>query len=216
MAKVSARLVAAGLVALGLVLGAVALVAADDTGWTLVGWNNLGMHCMDADFAVLLAAAAVQHDPRAADRPAGAPGRRTRTGITVTYEAVADPDGSINTTSAGKTNFWDYVQPLFGVSLPVDVGLAGMVDAGRGQRAAADDVRCRPRSWFIAEGIPITPYDDAAAQEPLSADAPGGAQRARAQCSRRPTSCCRSPTRWTARPATRRARGPRRGRPPAG
>jgi hypothetical protein len=21
-------------------------------GWTLVGWNNLGMHCMDGDYAV--------------------------------------------------------------------------------------------------------------------------------------------------------------------
>jgi len=22
-------------------------------GWTLIGWNDLGMHCMDADFSVL-------------------------------------------------------------------------------------------------------------------------------------------------------------------
>ena len=22
------------------------------TGWTVVAWNNLGMHCMDADFSV--------------------------------------------------------------------------------------------------------------------------------------------------------------------
>ena len=26
--------------------------AVSPTGWTVVGWNNLGMHCMDADFAV--------------------------------------------------------------------------------------------------------------------------------------------------------------------
>jgi len=40
--------------------------------------------------------------------------------VTVTYEAVADPDGSINRTSAGKVNFWDYDLPLFGTNLPPD------------------------------------------------------------------------------------------------
>ena len=28
-------------------------VRAAEAGYTLVGWNNLGMHCMDADFSVL-------------------------------------------------------------------------------------------------------------------------------------------------------------------
>ena len=26
--------------------------AVSPTGWTVVAWNNLGMHCMDADFGV--------------------------------------------------------------------------------------------------------------------------------------------------------------------
>ncbi len=47
-----------------------------------------------------------------------------------------------------------------------------------------------------------------AAQEPLPDDAPGRRATARARCSRPPTSCCRSPTRWTAAPATPRAARP--------
>ena len=92
--------------------------------WTLVGWNNLGMHCMDADYAVfsLLPPYNTIHAQLIDTQ-----GHLVRdpTGITVTYEAVADPDGSINTTSAGKTNFWQHVQALFGVDLPVDAGLKG-------------------------------------------------------------------------------------------
>ena len=45
--------------------------------------------------------------------------------VVVTYEAVADPDGSINTTSNGKTNFWDYVKSLLAYSWIPDAGLAG-------------------------------------------------------------------------------------------
>jgi len=53
-------------------------------------------------------------------------------GVTVTYEGVADPDGSINTTSAGKTNFWSYAQPLFtgNAVLPMNLGLAGTAMRG--------------------------------------------------------------------------------------
>ena len=80
-------------------------------------------------------------------------------GIHVTYEAVADPDGSINSTSAGKTNFWDHVLALFGVSLPVDQGLAGnsMPGSTNVPQPMTFDAT---RPYFAAQGIPITPYDD--------------------------------------------------------
>ena len=67
---------------------------------------------------------------------------RNAAGYTVTYEAIADPDGSINTTSAGKTTFWDYSAVTFGAALPVDMGLPfpasnpGVAMPGAGQRAA--------------------------------------------------------------------------------
>jgi hypothetical protein len=38
---------------------------------------------------------------------------------------VKDANGSINTKSSSKTNFWTYVQTLFLVNPAKDVGLAG-------------------------------------------------------------------------------------------
>lgn len=46
-------------------------------------------------------------------------------GIQVTYEAVSDAGGSINRSSIGKGNFWDYVATLYGAAVPPDTGLAG-------------------------------------------------------------------------------------------
>lgn len=126
--------------------------------WTLVGWNNLGMHCMDADFSVLsllppyntIHAQLIDGQGHFVTNP---------TGITVTYEAIADPDGSINTSSQGKTNFWQYVLPLFGAAPAVDVGLKGLAMPGSSKQP--QPMSWDPTSqWFIAEGIPITPYDD--------------------------------------------------------
>ncbi|MBI3782595.1 MAG: hypothetical protein HY270_04260 [Deltaproteobacteria bacterium] len=138
-------------------------VPASAANWTLVGWNNLGMHCMDADFELfsLLPPYNTIHaqltDPQGiliADP--------TAAGITVTYEAIADPTGSINMTSSGKTNFWQHTQQLFGPKAPtsIDVGLAGknMPGASNQPQVMTWDPAAK---WFIAEGIPITPYDDA-------------------------------------------------------
>ncbi|MBI5374605.1 MAG: hypothetical protein HZA77_04160 [Candidatus Schekmanbacteria bacterium] len=134
------------------------------TNWTIVGWNNLGMHCMDSDFSVfsilppynVINAQLIDSSGKLVT---------SDTGITVTYEAVADPDGSINKTSVGKTNFWDYVLPLFGVSLSADVGLPvpgpasySMPGTGNTPQSMAFE---SSENWFAAYGIPITPYDDA-------------------------------------------------------
>src|SRR5512136_1350041 len=95
---------------------------ASAAGYTIVGWNNLGMHCMDADFSVLSLLPPYNTIHAQVIDPSGAlVTDPVAAGITVSYEAVADGTGSINTTSAGKTNFWDYVFPLFGASPPVDV-----------------------------------------------------------------------------------------------
>jgi PKD repeat protein len=142
-----------------LALGSAAGVAAQTTGWKVIGWNNLGMHCDDADYAVftvlppynVLLAQVFDASGNLVTSP---------NGITVTYQAVADPSGSINTTSAGKTNFWDHVLQLFGVSLPVDAGLAGANMPG--PTNTPQPMTFDPTyDWFIANGIPITPYDDA-------------------------------------------------------
>lgn len=80
--------------------------------------------------------------------------------VTVTYEAIADPDGSISTQSADRSNFWTHAQDLFGVALPPDVGLAGTAMPGPANQPQPMmfDVA---HGWFEAAGIPITPIDDA-------------------------------------------------------
>ena len=149
----------AGLVALCAV--ATAAQPASAARYTLIGWNNLGMHCMDGDYSVLSLLPPYNTIHAQLVSPTGAlVADPTAAGITVTYQAVADPDGSINTTSLDKTNFWDHVAKLFGVSLPVDAGLAG--SSMPGHTNAPQPMRWDAAStWFIAEGIPITPYDDA-------------------------------------------------------
>jgi hypothetical protein len=136
------------------------------TAWTIAGWNNLGMHCMDADFSVFSILPPYNTIHAQLIDPSGLlvtnPAAR---GVTVTYQAVADPALSINRTSAGKTNFWEWVKPLFGVALPVDMGLAGHAMPGASNTAQPMDFDSAS-GWFIAEGIPITPVDDAHGDNP--------------------------------------------------
>src|SRR6185369_13864456 len=94
------------------------------TGYTLVGWNNLGMHCMDSDYAVFSILPPYNTIHAQLIDPSGKL-IRSDAGLTITYEAVPDPLGSITTTSIGKTNFWEHVLALFGASLVPDAGLAG-------------------------------------------------------------------------------------------
>lgn len=127
--------------------------------WTIVGWNDLGMHCMDSDYTVFsilppyntINAQVIDAQGQFIDTPGVA---------TVTYESIADPTGSINTTSAGKTQFWAYMASFFGVTVPVDMGLAGkqMPGANNTPRPMTWDPNLK---WFNATGIPITPTDDA-------------------------------------------------------
>lgn len=124
---------------------------------TVVAWNDLGMHCIDPDFAVFSILPPfnnvnvhVIHNGQLVT---------SGSGWTVTYEGTADPGGSINTTSIGKSNFWDHADELFGVTLPLDMGLAGHAMPGPANIPQAMDY-VPTWQWFHAEGIPITPRDD--------------------------------------------------------
>ena len=135
--------------------------------WVITGWNNLGMHCMDADYSVFsilppynTLQAQVVHSTGTTSTNLVTALMTGADGVRVTFEAVADPAGSINKTSAGKTNFWTYAQALYGSALPVDTGLTGSSMPGAANTP-------RPFAWdasndcFKAEGIPIVPRDDA-------------------------------------------------------
>ena len=88
--------------AMGLVARPTAL--AGNGQWTLIGWNNLGMHCMDDDYSVFTILPPFN---TVNSQIINAQGKLViaPTGLTLTYEAVADLDGSINRSAAGKTNF---------------------------------------------------------------------------------------------------------------
>ncbi len=127
-------------------------VPQSETGYIVIGWNNLGMHCYDPDFSNL-AILPPYNTLIAQVIKLGDPPQIVTSGVVVTYSF---PD---NTYSAGqpgmpdKTNFWDYVDDLFGVSLEPDVGLAGKGLAGTMEKA-------NDGNYFIAEGIPLTEFRD--------------------------------------------------------
>jgi len=135
-------------------------------GWRIVGWNNLGMHCMDADFSVF-SVLPPYNTIHAQLVNASGQLLTNAAGITVTYQAVADPAGSINTTSQGKSDFWQFAQSLFGLAQPLaaDRGLTGLAMPGAANQPQPMSFDTA-HNWFIAEGIPITPIDDARSRNP--------------------------------------------------
>jgi len=83
---------------------------------------------------------------------------KSGTGVQVTYEAIADPNGSINTTSSGKTNFWTFAS-MFASGLPIDAGLKGALMPGASNQPQAMTFEAS-YNQFSAVGIPLIPYDD--------------------------------------------------------
>ena len=112
---------------------------------TVLAFNDLGMHCMNEDFSelMILPPYNVLHAQVIAR---GFAPKILDEGVTVEYSVPG------NTTSADKTNFWDYVDDLMGVDLEPNVGLTGNGLAGTMVATGDND-------WF-ATGIPITPIMD--------------------------------------------------------
>ncbi len=132
--------------------------------YVVFAWNDLGMHCLNPtyDTAVILppynnlVAQVVQK---------GNPPKIVTGGLTVEYRILN------NTYSSGKTDsfgavfaqFWSNALVVFGINLPIDKGL-NLVDSGvhnglSGQMLAKGD-------HFAADGIPLTPVDDAGTWNP--------------------------------------------------
>lgn len=137
------------------------------TGYTLLAWNDLGMHCMDGvDFSVfsILPPYNTLH-AQLKDKA----GKLIGSNVTLTYEAVADSTGSINTISSTKTNFWTWSAALFGLNPAPDIGLMldGLASGVPAPGNRAPSLAPAPLSynsqyaWFEAEGLPVTPIDDA-------------------------------------------------------
>lgn len=133
-----------------------------DGSFRVLAFNDLGMHCMDREYSIfsilppynVLNAQVVRTDSE--------PTLFDDTQIEVRYEATADPEGSINSSSVAKTDFWQYANTLFDLNLNTGEGLKGFY------MPADNPVSPGPQTmqynttadWFSAEGIPITPLDD--------------------------------------------------------
>jgi hypothetical protein len=121
--------------------------ATTDPSYVVLGWNDLGMHCSNKDFSKLailppynnLLVQVIQKG-NGSNMPVV-----VTTGYHVTYEIPG------NTYSDGKTNFWTYVNQLFGVTPAPNIGLTG---AGLAGNMNVTD------NYFHIEGIPVTAYPD--------------------------------------------------------
>jgi hypothetical protein len=138
-------------------------------GYALLAWNDLGMHCVDGkDYSVF--SILPPYNNLHAQLVNKSTGKQVTSGVTLTYEAIADDTvpstdpayNSINTISSNKTNFWTYVQALFGANPPPDVGLnlSGLPGNGTASLTPQKMSFAPANGWFVAEGIPITPFDD--------------------------------------------------------
>lgn len=147
-----------------LCLSAFPLLAAN---YQLLGWNNLGMHCMDSDYSVF--SILPPYNTIQAQLIVGGKLVTNGTGSWVSYQAVADPDGSINRSSVGKGNWLEFAPLLYG-NVAADQGLPfpgpdsfWMPGSSNLPQSMLFDAGL---DWFYAYGVPITPYDDAGQKNP--------------------------------------------------
>jgi hypothetical protein len=105
----------------------------------VLAWNDLGMHCMAPDFVVFTIL----------------PPFNTLQALEVTYESSPDASGSINTTPIGKTDFWESVGLIFGISPPPDTGIAGYSMPGLANTPQDMEFE-QSFSWFTGEGQQLT------------------------------------------------------------
>jgi hypothetical protein len=133
----------------------------------VLAFNDLGMHCMDRDFSILsiLPPFNVVNAQVVKQGSDGLPELLDDTQVEVRYSAVKDRSGSINSSSADKTNFWQYASGLLGENLQAGEGLTGLYmpadNPGKQQLHYNSQ-----QNGFSAEGIPITPIDDAGQTNP--------------------------------------------------
>jgi hypothetical protein len=125
--------------------------------YQLLAWSELGMHCIDGKDYSIFAVLPPYNIVRAQLILMGEPPQRVSSGVTITYEAMSDPSGSINTISSTKTNFWSYVQALFLTNPPPDIGLTGNSVQNRTPHPLTYDSK---NQYWTADGIPTVPYDD--------------------------------------------------------
>ena len=134
-------------------------VPATGSDYTLLAWNDLGMHCLNPTYDTLVILPPY-NTVWAQLVKRGSPPQIVTSGVTLSYRLVN------NTSSADKIysgfgsdygQFWTYVLDLFGITLTLDTGL-NLVDPTRHNGLAGTMVVSG--SHFEVNGIPATPVDD--------------------------------------------------------
>jgi PKD repeat protein len=147
-------------VRMGLVAGFLLFLATHTpaANTALIGWSETGLHEIDGT-DVSVYCLAPPYSTIHAQLVSGGFLVTNPAGFEVTYQAIADASGSINSTSQGKGNFSQYAEQLFGIALKADEGVAGFSMPGisnQPQLMSFDSTQ----HCFTAQGIPVTPYDD--------------------------------------------------------
>jgi hypothetical protein len=127
--------------------------AAPVLGATIVlGYNDLGMHCINQDFSEIMVLPPY-NNLRAQVIDRHAEPNIVTSGVTVTFTIPS------NTHSADKCNFWTFSEALLGTALPPDIGLTGHGLSGTFVRTTSND--------YEVSGIPIVPIDDFGRENPF-------------------------------------------------
>ncbi len=127
------------------------------TAYALLGWSELGMHCIDGkDYSTfsVLPPYNIIHSQLVKK---GEPPVLVTSGATITYQATPDTNKSINSTSSTKTNFWTYVQALFHANPKPNVGLAGYSVQSKKVSQMSYNTGL---GYWEAVGVPTIGYDD--------------------------------------------------------
>ena len=123
------------------------------TDTLVLGYNDLGMHCMNRDFSeiIILPPANTMH-ATVINRKGEEPKIVTK-GVSISYRI---PN---NNRSSNKTNFWQYAQALLGKPLTKGVGITG-------NRLTGNMTPASGRSDWVATAIPLTPITDSGREDP--------------------------------------------------
>lgn len=131
----------------------VSLASTPIPDYTVLGYNELGMHCMNQDFSEICILPPFNTLRAQVIDASGEEPRIVTKGVTVSYSIPG------NTISSNKTNFWKYAPKLFGTNLTPDVGLTGNRLSGKMSPTGNND--------WQATGIPITPLTDSMHNDPF-------------------------------------------------
>lgn len=124
---------------------------AQNNGIVIMAWNDLGMHC-DQDIYKYFCVLPPWNTLHVQIKDQNSKNSPVVSGITVSYAFAKKTDSTLH------TDFWTYA-PSFGWNLPPNIGLAG--------NGLSGDMKVDSNNLgFVAEGIPITPYDDDGTWDP--------------------------------------------------